>query len=409
MKRVLSFVLITILAVSMINCVSAFAESSQDEVVWVRFAGPMADAQKVILNDYPNGKATIDDLAYMSLQSKISLALMANQSEYDIVQLNQDWVKEYASEGYLEPLDDLLNEAGVDLSGYNEGLLDIFSYEGKIYALPEFAQCYYFAFNTDWLAQDGLEVPESWDDFFEVCEYYKNNGSGLAIPGFFSTYANEMYATFLYSYGGKWYDEDTGELTLDTEAGLKAFELWQKLFEVAVEDNASLSVDDVCQLLREGSVPVALTISGLSCDDFDPEKSVISDCVAYRKLYFDDLKCCVSSFGVAIPKNCKDVDASLRFITWLTSAEIENRESLESGSISGRVDEVSAEVNEKYPYIAVAQDALSNPVFPLNAGEGLNVMEDLSLILQKLHMEEGYSPEDAVRELSEKYAGVDLR
>lgn len=52
---------------------------------------------------------------------------------------------------------------------------------------------------------------------------------------------------------------------------------------------------------------------------------------------------------------------------------------------------------------------MSNPCFVLNSGKGLDVMEDLYVLLQKVHLEEGYTGEDLVREISEKYAGIDLR
>lgn len=383
--------------------------SAKDDVTWLRFAGPMADIQKSILKDYPNGTATIDDIDYLSVQSKEILAFTASESEYDVVQVNQDWCKEYASEGYLQPLGNFITESGLDLSKYNQGLLDAFIYDGELYALPEFAQCYFFVFNTEWLKEDGFDIPENWEEFFEVCDYYKKNGSGLAIPGYLSTYANEIFATFLYSYGGSWYDEETGNLTIDTEAGYQAAALWEKLFTYAADGYAAWSVDDACQLIREGSVPVGLGISGLACDDLDPEKSVIAETVEYRNFYFDDLCVCVSSYGVAIPKNCSDAEASYRFCEWLTSEEIEMREGLESGSISGRIDKISKEVDEKYPYIAIAQEAMSNPCFVLNSGEGLNVMEDLHVLLQKVHLEEGYTGDDMIDELSEKYAGIDVR
>lgn len=385
------------------------AGAAEDDITWIRFAGPMADDQKSILKDYPYGAAEIDDIDYLSVQSKEILAFTATESEYDVVQVNQDWCKEYASEGYLEPLDDFIAESGIDLSKYNQGVLDAYIYDGKLYALPEFAQCYFFVFNKEWLEKDGFDIPENWDEFFEVCEYYKKNGSGIAIPGYLSTYINEIFATFLYSYGGSWYDEESGELTIDTEAGYQAAELLEKLFTYAADGYAAWSVDDACQLTREGSVPIGLGISGLACDDVDPEKSMIAETVEYRNFYFDDLHVCVSSYGVAIPKNCSDAEASYRFCEWLTSEEIETREGLESGSISGRTDKISEEVDEKYPYIAIAQEAMSQPCFCLNSGVGLDVMEDLHVLLQKMHLEESYTGADMIDELSEKYADTDVR
>ena len=64
--------------------------SIQDDITWIRFAGTMADSQKSILKDYPNGKAAIDDIDYLSVQSKEILAFTAKESEYDVVQVNQD-------------------------------------------------------------------------------------------------------------------------------------------------------------------------------------------------------------------------------------------------------------------------------------------------------------------------------
>ncbi|MBP5198410.1 MAG: extracellular solute-binding protein, partial [Lachnospiraceae bacterium] len=130
-----------------------------------------------------------------------------------------------------EPVNYALRNAVADLSGFEDfdevkgrfinGALDMFSYEGGVYGLPyttSFPMLYYRA---DILQELGLEVPQTWDDFYRcLAVIQKNNMNVGMIPDYTS------YGMLLYQFGGAYYKEDGTESGLSSEAAVQAFSKW---------------------------------------------------------------------------------------------------------------------------------------------------------------------------------------
>ena len=111
---------------------STAASSSSSEAAGVPNAdllvsvwgGPHADVQKSVVQSYPNGIVTIDDVDFGNLQAKqlTSFGAQAGSGNYDVVWLDSKWVGQYVEAGYLLPLDEYIDKLGVDTSMYAAGL-----------------------------------------------------------------------------------------------------------------------------------------------------------------------------------------------------------------------------------------------------------------------------------------------
>jgi len=84
-------------------------------------------------------------------------------------------------EGLLLPLDPLLQQAGVDLSAYGDGL-DALRYEGKLYQLPYSLSPNLVLYNPQLFADAGVDLPKAgwtWEQFRETAQKLtKGEGQG---------------------------------------------------------------------------------------------------------------------------------------------------------------------------------------------------------------------------------------
>jgi len=74
-------------------------------------------------------------------------------------------IAQYATEGAIQPLDDLIEGTSVDLSLYPKALVDGWNVEDSLYAVPAYLQNSAYAYNTDVLAEAGItDLPATLDD-----------------------------------------------------------------------------------------------------------------------------------------------------------------------------------------------------------------------------------------------------
>ena len=108
-------------------------------------------------------------------------------------QFTQAELQRYGDQGVILPLNELIDEHApniVDALAEEPGFETLATApDGKIWGLPQWNDCYHcsypykFWINTEWLANLGLEMPTTPDEFFDTMTAFKNgdpNGNGLA-------------------------------------------------------------------------------------------------------------------------------------------------------------------------------------------------------------------------------------
>lgn len=69
----------------------------------------------------------------------------------------------------LEIIADLESVMGADwLAGYNQNLLKDAKINDKLMSIPWYASPYAVIYRTDWFEEQGLKIPENWDEFLEI-------------------------------------------------------------------------------------------------------------------------------------------------------------------------------------------------------------------------------------------------
>lgn len=337
------------------------SESAKEEVTLVmsRWAGPHADDQKAVVAEYPGAVVKMDDIDYGNLKQK-QIQSLSSTGEFDLVWASEIWLPEYVSKGWVKPLGEYITESGLDTGIYSGGMLSSNTYDGQIYALPTFAQTLILTYNQEWFEKENQKVPTTAEELVAVAKYFKEKGTGIAIPATQGQAATDLFAQLLYSAGGDYFGPD-GTFAIDSEAGIAAAQLYDDLCRYAMDGSLTWHHDQVSEAIRTGKAPFGITVTGLAGMDADPEQSLIADKVGYAPVPgIKEVIGCVSYWSWAVSANSKNPKAAFDLAAWLCSPEVEKKQALMNGQITavGALAQ-DAEVVESIPFLPAANETLA--------------------------------------------------
>ena len=361
MKNKWSLILTVILAVTMVVILSiAAATAEKPTVVLSRWAGPHADDQKTVLAEYPDAIVKVDDVDYGNLKVK-QIQSLSTSADYDLVWASEIWLAEYVSKGWFLPLNDMISKYNVDLSIFSKAMVDMNTTDGKLYAIPTFAQTLILTYNKEWFEKEGQKVPTTVDELLAVAKYFKEKGTGIAIPAMQGQAAADLYGQILYSAGGDYFGSD-GKVNLLSGEAIYAAEVWDKLCEYSITGSLTWHHDQVSAAVREEVAPIGITITGLSGLDSDPKMSKIVDKVGYATIPGKkSVVGVVSYWSWGVAKNSKNPEAAFKLAVWLVSPEVEKKQALMNGQI-GAISSLAqdSEVVAKMPFLPATSETLAN-------------------------------------------------
>lgn len=173
---------------------------------------------------HPGVKIEIVQVPWAEMADKLNIAIAGKKwpdiAPVDIsggaVSINQ------IKQGVIEPLDEFLTEE--EKADFYENALEAYSYDGKIYGIPNSITVHAMLLNLDLFNERGVEPPKdgkwTYDEFVEKMKQltFDRDGDGKIDVYGFSTYIlNGYYEAwpFLYMDGGRPLSEDMTQYTFD--------------------------------------------------------------------------------------------------------------------------------------------------------------------------------------------------
>lgn len=352
---------------------SPSAESSDVTLTVSRWAGPQADAQQVLLDEYSKETGVtvrLDAIDYGQLKQKQTLNMSTKTGEYDLVYVPEAWFGEYSEAGYLTPLDDMVKDAALtgddwDLSDFSQAGLDVYTTEdGSLQALPYFAQTPLLVYDKDALKQAGLKEPKTWDDVLEVAKYYKEQGSGIALPFRQGTAITNIMAVLLAGNDTDFFDAD-GKLDLTDPAVVETVQFIQELSKYSLDGSLGWHWDEVTKAVQFGQAPIGITTSGLFTALENPDDSNVAGKLAYAPIpYAKTPAGLLQTWGWGIPADSKNQDEAFKLAAWLDSKEaLTEMSTADPSFISFRESLASdPELAKNAPWLPAAKAAFANGV-----------------------------------------------
>ena len=284
------------LAVAVLS-LAALPPAFADTVLRVFAGGPQqrTDLTRKMFDEYekshPGVKITLESGGATSeLQRQyLSTVLGAKDSSLDVLILDIINPAQYYAAGWIEPLNGYL---GVnDAKGYMGKYLPAYAtadvIDGKIVALPDFADAMFLYYRKDLLDKYGVKPPTTWDELATVAQKIQQgeknpNLQGLSFQG---APIEGAVCTFLLPYWSQGKDYQKGT-KLDRKAAVSGLDMWLGMVDkgVAKKNIAEVKTGDTVNEFMAGDVVFAINW-GFAWDLFQTDaKSKVKGNVGVAKL-----------------------------------------------------------------------------------------------------------------------------
>ncbi len=195
-------------------------------------------------------------------------AVLAGRGPNVVLSVGADQPVNYALRGAAEDITQFDGWEEV-LSHYSESSYEQYRLDGHVYGIPETQTFNVMFYRKDVLEELGLEPPQTWQELIEMLPTIQGNNLSVGIPtaagsagattASTSVMSNvpdlSMYFSLLYQYGGDMYNENGTKTTVNTEAGVRAFDDYVRYFN----DYNLPTIYDFVSRFRSGEMPIGVS------------------------------------------------------------------------------------------------------------------------------------------------------
>ena len=225
-------------------------------------------------------EATFDPFPSNEYHDKMVSSFVGG-TDFDVVYVRDSFLAEWAAAGWIVPITDM---PGVDeyLADLPQGIIEQMSYNGEVYGLPYYSGTNVFAYNSDHLAQAGIEAPPtSWEEMLSQAQALKDAGVS-EHPILLELRRGENYIIrtleiITAAFGGKLFNDDLEPLFQEENSAAKQALAWlREGLESGLIAEASLSVEEASETMMSGAHSFTLTTDYTLKAMNDPDQSNVA-------------------------------------------------------------------------------------------------------------------------------------
>jgi multiple sugar transport system substrate-binding protein len=330
-----------------------------------------------------------DQLTDEQFMTKMTQQLIAGQAP-DVLDIGENMAIAWSSAGYLEPLDERLEEWD-GWSHYYPAVKEAMTrQDGSIYSLPSGAGVLNLFIRKDVLTEVGVDTtqPETWDELIDrlVQVKEKTGGTPIVIPAGTAWGGGTWGEGFQPLLGGTdtgYYDAETDTWDLESPGWLAVFDLYAELVEKGLMPVADLQNPNPWEPTKyekfpAGEIQVAAQGTWGWKFDWGPEGATPIEGLDEKVTtwQFPGLRSGDEPYGwsstgggYAISEQSENKDAAMEFIKYLSSGEPLAQQLTASGAASARddLDDVAPYSGE--PRLLEAGEDLADSIYVVT-GDG---------------------------------------
>lgn len=312
-------------------------------------------------------------------QQYLNTVLASKDSALDVVLIDVIRPAQWAAAQWAEPLDGFLGaEKDAVMARYVPAYREANIVNGKVIALPYFADVQLLYYRKDLLEKHGVQPPRTWAELkagsekIQAAEGNPNlsgfQTAGAPIEGTVCTYLVPMWGA-----GGELTDK-AGKLNLATEAARKPFELWAdlKAAKVTPPNLAEIPTDRIRQNLQAGNLIFGMTwgyVWQRAENDADSTVKGKIGVVPLPGFTPDKAATCIGGWQLAVSSFSKNKEAAYKFARFLSSPEVSKMQAIAASHMPVFPEVYTdADVLKANPWfkdaLPVVQTARSRPVSP---------------------------------------------
>ena len=219
-------------------------------------------------------------------QVRLALAT-GGDSPFDIVHGANGQVAEWGGQGWVLPLNDLIDKYWdeYNLGDIPEANWESITLDGNIYGIPIVGNTFQLIYRQDVFDEYGLEAPDTYDEMIEICNTIGLDNPDWDMPFTINLSANWAWEIEFFqmqrAFGGKLLDENNMP-TFNDETGVNAVNMLVKLADACMgADGYSFSLNDQEIAMQLGTLPSLTSWADVAANMGDPERTDLIDVIAF--------------------------------------------------------------------------------------------------------------------------------
>ncbi|WP_336205668.1 extracellular solute-binding protein [Nonomuraea sp. LPB2021202275-12-8] len=279
----------------------------------------------------------IDQQPWEGRQEKVTTALVSKKG-FDLVVLGPDQIPQYAQQGTIEAVDDLVAPAKAN---YLPNSLTALTVDGKLYGVPIYQTITAPIYNKKLFADAGVEkVPETLDELKAAApKLAAKKVAVLDYPGKPEVSLNQSFYPFLWANGGSVFAADGKSVAFNGPEGVASLQLLLDLKAAGgLPENAASKGNDIeGGPLAGGKTALYHAATAAQADQLGA--AIGAENVGIG-LPIEGAKRVAFGIpgGLVMAKHSENKDAAKKFATYLASPEVTAELAKESGFFPARTD-----------------------------------------------------------------------
>jgi len=262
------------------------------------------------------------------LRQRVTTDIATQGGQFDILTIGNYEVPIWAKQKWLAPFDNL--PAAFDVDDILKPVRDGLTFEGKIYALPFYAESAMTLYRTDLFKKAGLTMPEAptYEQIRQFADKITDKPGGIygiclrGKPGWGENMA--YFSTLVTANGGQWFDAKWNT-TIDTPEWKAALGYYTGILNADGPPGASSNgFNENLTLFASGHCGMWIDATSAAGTVYDKKQSQVADQVGFAALPTGSVTggpTWLWSWNLAIPASSKQPDAARQFVNWATSKE----------------------------------------------------------------------------------------
>ena len=269
-------------------------------------------------------------IPWANLHEKIIADLTAKTGTYDLIAIPGLWSLELIYAGYIEPLDEYWNNPDLpsfDIEDYPQSILNLVADEDHVYWIPHHGSTQILFYRKDLFEKEGFKPPDTYDDLFEIADFFTDNPDYPGLYGFGTTgrqgeWASSTWCTWIWSWGGDFFDKNWNPIFNDRKgvASLEAYA--EALQRFAPPDAPNWGNEEAGAAMQQARLAMLQMWPQLAAAMEDPSQSKVVGNVGYAPMPKKELRFPrLGSWGLTISKYSKNKEWAYRYLVEFNSKE----------------------------------------------------------------------------------------
>ncbi len=271
-------------------------------------------------------KVNLESFHEDQLTQKLAVELTAGSSDLDVFvtrPLNEG--RMFQRNGWYADLTPYVkDDKEYDFNDFTQAARDCTNINGVQICIPTSNECQVLYYRKDIFAEKGLKPPKTMDELKEVAAKLtdrKNGFYAVLMRGQRSPLVTQ-FSSFLYSFGGDWFDKKTMKATINTPAALAAIDFYGTMLREYGPDGApNMNWPQMMAIYQQGKGAMYIDASAHYPMLTDPTKTNIAAQTAVSlfpsgpagsKPYM------VTAMAIAMHAKSQKKDAAWKFIRYMT-------------------------------------------------------------------------------------------